>query len=454
MRTADEVVATLQNESIEPTDVQLNSAAPDSPAMRAEDHIPVLDGIRGLAVLLVIVHHFGFGTDPNYPRWAGRMLSHLVSLGWTGVDLFFVLSGFLITGILLDAKGSAHYFRNFYARRVLRIFPLYYGVLLLTFLVLPLLGWGVLGQPREQVWAWLYGVNWFGLVQENWKSRNWFVILNPFQFVFVHFWSLAIEEQFYLVWPLLVWLCSRRALAALCVFLIGLALACRVGLMWAGCDGLGLPYQFTLCRADALAMGAVLAVVARGPGGLAAFLRPARWVVGICGGLLAGMFAYNGLQRETLATPTVGFTVVDSFFAAILVLCLVASPGNRWTPWLDNGVMRFFGRYSYGIYVYQGLLVGILTSAGCWISVDWLTRHTGHYLTSVFLHTEASMLLILGVACLSWHIYEKQFLKLKRYFEYSGARGVVGAADSRAMSASDAAVAMVISGDSPRDAAA
>ena len=454
MQTADDVVANVQNESMAPCDVQLNHAALDTPALRAWARIPVLDGIRGLAALLVIVHHFGFGTDPSYPRWAGRMLSYVASLGWTGVDLFFVLSGFLITGILLDAKGSAHYFRNFYARRVLRIFPLYYGVLLLTFLVLPLLGWGVLGQPREQAWAWLYGVNLFGLGQENWKGRNWFVVPNSFQFVFVHFWSLAIEEQFYLIWPLLVWLCSRRALAAPCVFVLGLALVCRVGLVWAGCDGLGLPYQFTLCRADALAMGALLAVVARGPGGLAAFLRPARWVAGICGGLLAGMFAYNGLQRENLATPTIGFTVVDLFFAAILVLCLVPSPGSRWTPWLDNGVMRFFGRYSYGIYVYQGLLAGILTSAGGWLSVAWLNRRTGHYLTSVFLHAEASVLLIVGVAFLSWHIYEKQFLKLKRYFEYSAVRGVVSAAGSQAMSASDATVAMVISGDSPRDAAA
>lgn len=153
MQSADDVVANVQNESMAPCDVQLNHAALDTPALRAWARIPVLDGIRGLAALLVIVHHFGFGTDPSYPRWAGRMLSYVASLGWTGVDLFFVLSGFLITGILLDAKGSEHYFRNFYARRVLRIFPLYYGVLLLTFLVLPLLGWGVLGQPREQAWG-------------------------------------------------------------------------------------------------------------------------------------------------------------------------------------------------------------------------------------------------------------------------------------------------------------
>src|SRR5262249_26975551 len=107
----------MRTESIAPSDAQLNHTAPETPVLRARGHIPVLDGVRGLAVLLVIVHHFAFGPDPNYPRWAGRMLSHVVSLGWTGVDLFFVLSGFLITGILLDARGSAHYFRDFYARR-------------------------------------------------------------------------------------------------------------------------------------------------------------------------------------------------------------------------------------------------------------------------------------------------------------------------------------------------
>src|SRR5688572_9977607 len=99
-------------------------------------HIPALDGIRGLAILLVTIYRFAGTHDGGTPRW----LLPVLEFGTHGVDLFFVLSGFLITGILFDAKGEAHYFRNFYARRTLRIFPLYYGTLALVLIGLPLLG--------------------------------------------------------------------------------------------------------------------------------------------------------------------------------------------------------------------------------------------------------------------------------------------------------------------------
>ena len=120
------------------------------------------------------------------------------------------------------------------------------------------------------------------------KGQFFYDAANYFHLGLGHLWSLAIEEHFYMAWPLLVYLCSRRGVVGLCGVLMAGALACRIGLMAAGCDGLGLPYQFTLCRVDALAVGAMLAGAGRGgPGGLAGLVRPAKWVFGT-GGVGAG----------------------------------------------------------------------------------------------------------------------------------------------------------------------
>lgn len=389
-------------------------------SLRMGKHLPVLDGIRGIAVLLVLMHHFGLGGTPDYHRWAGKLFFSVVSVGWAGVDLFFVLSGFLITGILIDAKGASHYFRDFYARRVLRIFPLYYGVLLTVFVLLPLCGFGTLGQPARQLWAWFYGSNTAGFFSGNWRATNWYGATNYFQLDFWHFWSLAIEEHFYLLWPLLVFLLSRRSLMFLCGVLVLVALACRIALLSAGCQPLGLPYQWTPCRIDALAVGAFLALAVRRPAGAQALIQPARWTLVFSGlGLLLLCWS-NGLRRESVVTTAAGFTLLALFLGGILLLSVTAGQGHPAVRPIDNPVTRFFGRYSYGIYIYQGLLFFPLSKY--WFSVETLDRWTGHYLISVMLHFVAATAAVVGISWLSWHLYEKQFLKLKRYFAYGGSQ--------------------------------
>ncbi len=132
-----------------------------NPRPKLAGHMPALDGIRGLAVLMVLVFHFVGQMLPT--NWVERAIVGVTKYGSFGVDLFFVLSGFLITGILYEARDKPHYFRNFYMRRVLRIFPLYYGVLVLVFFVAPLIP--PLRGPTldylldRQAWAWLYAVN-------------------------------------------------------------------------------------------------------------------------------------------------------------------------------------------------------------------------------------------------------------------------------------------------------
>src|SRR6185295_16426951 len=188
-------------------------------------HVPALDAIRGLAILLVTGYRFW---SPPAEEAANDWLTSLFSLGLRGVDLFFVLSGFLITSILLDAKQKPHYFRNFYMRRTLRIFPLYYAVLAVTFVLLPLAGWSTTRLFPEahanQGWLWFYGANVLQSLRGEWCLGG-----------FNHFWSLAVEEHFYLVWPLVIYCCSRRTAMIACGGIIGAAVVARVG--WLVCGG-------------------------------------------------------------------------------------------------------------------------------------------------------------------------------------------------------------------------
>ena len=157
-------------------------------AERVRGQLPELDGIRGLAILVVLLHNVGYFDEPA-DSLALKLLRVAFGAGWTGVQLFFVLSGFLITGILLDTKRDAHYFRSFYLRRILRIFTLYYLTLAVAFVLLPHLvdldEWPARAR-HSQSWYWTYLINWTG----------------PFLGAvpgFPHFRSLAIDEQFYLV---------------------------------------------------------------------------------------------------------------------------------------------------------------------------------------------------------------------------------------------------------------
>lgn len=208
----------------------------------SNEHCPALDGLRGLAILMVSVYRFGRELDPaSHPAIA--VVRRLVPVGQYGVDLFFVLSGFLITGILLRSKDRPHYYRNFIARRALRIFPLYFASLLLGLIVLPqLFGTDMFDKARDQqLYLWTYTTN----LRMSWLN-SW--CFGPFD----HFWSLAVEEHFYLVWPAI--LCfTRQRLLWVCLTLILTVLVGRT--LAATNPAFGVAVEtLTLFRLDALCM--------------------------------------------------------------------------------------------------------------------------------------------------------------------------------------------------------
>jgi peptidoglycan/LPS O-acetylase OafA/YrhL len=359
-------------------------------------HIPALDGIRGLAVLLVMAEHL-LWSNLHSGNHFFDFANAIRGAAWTGVDLFFVLSGFLITGILCDSLSSGHYFRNFYARRVLRIFPLYYGFLLLLI---------CLTYPLNLQW---HGTQYILLTY----TQNLGVFtFRPAEFINLnHFWSLAVEEQFYLVWPCVVFFVrdARR------LIIIGLVLSAGALILRLVMLAKGAPvdeiYAFTGCRADSLMIGGVLALTLR-TRFQRSLLRHSStafivlFVVMVCAGFYLG-----GFDARNAAVQGVGYTIIALADAALIATVIARSAITRIA--FENGFMRFFGKYSYGIYVFHYSLDAALTHL--------LRQRFNATFHSKAMSVVLSALIVAALAVLvafaSYHLYEKHFLKLKKHFE-------------------------------------
>jgi len=400
------------------TETLASQAAAEVPAAEPvagwhRGHIPALDGLRGIAILMILFLHFNQEAllKLHYPL-AGPVITKIAQMGLKGVDLFFVLSGFLITGILLDTKGSTGFFRKFYARRVLRIFPLYYGSLLIVFCIVP---WVVtLDAPaeaiaREQCWLWTYLANVPG-VSPGWDNSSLFRL--------GHFWSLCVEEHFYLVWPVIVGACSPRWLLRICLCLIVTALLAGIANAILGNRVFWMMRWTTIRYMDALAIGGLLALIVRQPGVASRLLPWAKRLVFVFGILFVGLgFVPRAFHQEAISLLQKSVSTV--LFASILLCVVTASAGSWLGCVLSSRALRTFGKYSYCLYVIHNILLPALNSifppdkliAACRIPILGLAAHMVLAIGACF-----------AIAFISWHLFESQFLKLKRFFEYQSCR--------------------------------
>jgi peptidoglycan/LPS O-acetylase OafA/YrhL len=364
-------------------------------------HVAALDGVRGAAILIVLIHNAAYVLKPGtafLPKLAGA----IAATGWIGVQLFFVLSGLLITGILLDTRGNANFFRDFYVRRTLRIFPLYYGFLIVALLVLPAVihapAWVEIAR-KNQMWFWTY-------------TSNWVIPFGRGIPYLSHFWSLAVEEQFYLMWPVVTWALGGRKLLGLSLALVAITPFLRLALVQ-----LGLPsqtaYEFTFARWDALALGAAIAIALRSDGSRV-WMR--RHVGRIAGGALASLLALvvirRGFHSGDIMVQVIGQTLVAILSGAIILFCV--APQSRLAATVERlarmSTLRFFGNYSYALYVFHFpidiLLRPHLADAVNGADSNWRVLRLGGYVGLV-------MALSVLAALISWRLLEKPFLDLK-----------------------------------------
>ncbi len=366
--------------------------------------VPELDGVRGLAILLVIAFHTFKRADAFTENPILHQISAFTQIGWAGVDVFFVLSGFLITGILLKTRENPHYFKNFYVRRILRIFPLYYLVIIALLIFLPQLDDGP-GQKTQPLWP-------FFLLY----AQNWLYIFKPGLSLFLGFtWSLAIEEQFYLLWPALVFFLKKRALVLTGLAIILASFLLRLVLTLAPFKIENLKnffYYGTITRFEGLIFGGLIALVFY-TGGIwkERFTRWAAPVFWVSLGLFT-VISVTGTPSPTSNNNLMtiyGYTLLVLITGSLIVLLSTQPETSFIRRIFRNRGLLFFGKYSYAMYMFHVPIIIIL------MEIFWETRRQNAQMWLLYIVITFGLTILLSL--LSWHLLEKHALKLKKYFE-------------------------------------
>lgn len=399
---------TTFSESIPDSSFDDSAATPTAIPKTRRDS--ALDGLRGLAILMVFVFHYGGGLQS--PKPSVRIVGLLTQASWIGLVLFFALSGFLITGSLWDTLGQRHRLRNFYVRRVLRILPLYLLALLAAAIAAILAGATLLQLKPLAI---------FVFFLQDFPHLAGRAIQNPSPLPLYHFWTLAVEEQFYLIWPLILLLAHSRRHALrisiwFFVFTELFLLSVYTFPPFAGARAHHLYDHFVVTQAGALALGCAVSLAmgnrtaptGRKPGThrlVRKFAKPAFFAglaLFLYTSYLAGSLSLTNPIQFWLGLPAISI-------AAAAAIPLVLRTGLPRTVF-SFAPLGWLGRISYGFYVFHILLEPLFDNLGARIA------HTasGDYFHIVRALT--AFVVTYLVSWLSFHLFEMPILSLKRFF--------------------------------------
>ena len=343
--------------------------------------------MRGLAILLVVFYHnFGF---INY-----------FFFGWLGVDLFFVLSGFLITKILVSTLQHPNFLRQFFIRRTLRIFPVYYLVLVIFLIIFPTLHFNIPGLPyflNNQIWLWTYLQNWLFIVKP--PGNN---------LLLTHLWSLAVEEQFYLVWPFVILIIKR--VKVLFVFMLALLvtlIALRYFLWIFKIENFSYFNLYTFSRIDGICIGSMLALLRIfNKNGLKKFTPV---IVFTLAGFNFLFYFFNEKTQSTLPfMAIVGYTTFAVLFA-LLVNEGVEEKSKVINIIFNNKILKFFGTISYSLYVFHWPLHLLMVPH----IMKWLIESINNQIYVLIISASLTTLASILLSILSYHYFERYFIRFK-----------------------------------------
>ena len=398
-----------------PTDLSLSGPAskkvPGTPHLQTSVssamRISELDGLRGLAILMVITcHYVGNAEHKQLGFWIHHFLSALTA-GWSGVDLFFVLSGYLIGGILLDARNSSSYFHAFYMRRVHRILPVYYLWITIYAGLIALGLWVIPGRYAVSTWDFRQVLVQIFFLQ-NFQSG-----VPQFQWIwFVVTWSLAVEEQFYLLAPPLIRFVSVRKVVYILSATICLAPLLRFMLFRYWLPGTFASLSWMPCRADGLAWGMLLAIAWREEWFGRFIMDNQQLLKRVVFGLFLGVcgLVWWLAHPPNVVTVTIGYSWLGIFYC-VLILLVLSNTGGCVAGVMRWKLLRKLGTISYCVYIihdaFNQLAHRILLQA-----TPQVYNPKGVAVTLL------ALLLTLSVASVSWSYFEKPLIRRGHRYQY------------------------------------
>lgn len=355
-------------------------------------YVPGLDGVRGLAIILVVTYHYFGG-------W-----NEVFGYGWAGVDLFFVLSGYLITSRLYETRNDSNRFKKFYWNRAVRILPIYYVTLGVFYA-----GFNLLVSVKNLSGFEYYVRHWPGFV---FFFQNWtFIFDNGVREMSLeHFWSLAVEEQFYLFWPIFFYFFHRtKYFFQLILVLVLLIIASRIVIYYSypGSQYYRHNMYNTFCRMDAFFAGGCMYLFQKKGNLMRPVLSRWLWIFSVII-LVVEIFYLGNVSGSSPFMRTVGYTANAIFFSGLVFY--VSSKSSGWVHAVfNNRWLRFTGKVSYGLFIYHWLVLVVLLSKVRVLFVQLGLAEN----TSIVLATFCCLLVSFAISVVSYYSFESNFLKLK-----------------------------------------